>query len=412
MLMADRPIERQATSIPPRKVTMLGTFGVRPKGTLRARALAMARVMRARGWESNLITTPWDNPEDSGQHWYEAGIQIVNTRFAHPALWPLASGEMIYRTRASKPDIVHLFKPKGFGDLAARGLRRFVPVVVDMDDWEGDGGWNDSGLYSPLQARIFDWQERTWPAQAAAVTVASRELFARALSLGASEDRVFYVPNGLSAERIALLDPARASGRDVPASITAASGPKILLYTRFVEFSPASLAPLLMKLRSHFPTIRLVIAGASIDGSAEKTLRYVAQELGLEQQIIQLGWVETDLLPALSHHCELAIHPFDDNTINRSKCSVKLLELMASGIPVIASRVGENAAFIEHERSGFLVEPGDTDALAGSVVRLLRHREALVAVRQAARERVQRNYRWEDLVAAVEHAYQRACEQR
>ena len=73
---------------------MLGTFGLRPKATLRARALAMAQALSSRH-KFTLITAPWDSPEDAGKHWDELGAHVVNTRWAQPARFPLAVTEMI-----------------------------------------------------------------------------------------------------------------------------------------------------------------------------------------------------------------------------------------------------------------------------------------------------------------------------
>lgn len=47
-----------------------------------------------------------------------------------------------------------------------------------------------------------------------------------------------------------------------------------------------------------------------------------------------------------------------------------LLEAMAEGRPVIATDVGDAAALVEHGRSGWLVGPGDVDALAGAMQEL------------------------------------------
>ncbi len=89
--------------------------------------------------------------------------------------------------RDARPDVVHLFKPKGYAGLVMP-LLRGIPVVLDTDDWEGAGGWNDRGLYSPMQRRLFAWQERSLPHRAAHVTVASRTLETQQWGLGVPPD--------------------------------------------------------------------------------------------------------------------------------------------------------------------------------------------------------------------------------
>lgn len=380
---------------------MLGTFGMRPKATMGSRALGMARVLRDHGWYAAIVTVPWDHPSDAGRCWDEGGIEIRNTRTTNPLLWPLAVAEIVRHARTFRPDLIHVFKPKGFGDLAARWLGREYPILVDMDDWEGNGGWNDSGLYSLPQRRIFDWQERTLPGQAGAVTIASQALRSRALEIGTNPRRIFYVPNALTRERFDSL--ARSSFNQ--------DSQTILLYTRFVEFDPAIVAEILTMVRRSVPEARLLIAGGSTDGAAEARLKIEAERLGIAQAIEWAGWIEPAELPLLAARCRLAIHPFADTLLNRAKCSVKLLELMACGLPIVTSSVGENASFIEDGRSGVLVNPNDTGAIAADAVDLLGNASRAQAIGHAARERVEQYFLWHrrstTLLAAYDYALAR-----
>ena len=80
---------------------------------------------------------------------------------------------------------MHVFKPKGPSGLVGDGVvgdawkattqRARRPLVIDSDDWEGPGGWNDDPRvgYTPLQKRFFAWQERTGLSHADAWTVTS-----------------------------------------------------------------------------------------------------------------------------------------------------------------------------------------------------------------------------------------------
>ncbi len=394
-----------------RSVLILGTFGLRPKATLRSRALALARTLSPRiGFR--LVTTPWDNPPDAGRRWNESGIDIVNTRAVRPALFPLAVREMTVEFERSQPDIVHLFKPKGFGDLAARRLRSRVPLVVDMDDWEGNGGWNEIGGYSRLQRAVFDWQERTWPRMADAVTVASRVLEQRALSLGADNEAVFYVPNGLTRAHFDDLTAPGAGGEAERRRRSIDSDKVVMLYTRFVEFDPRLLVELIATVKRDVPSATLVVAGASADGRPEHVLRTEARAAGIEDAVRLLGWVEPAELPSILAMADVAIHPFEDTIVNRAKCSVKLLELMAAGLPVVTNRVGENAQMIEHEQSGMLVPAGDVPAISAEVASLLQHPDRARAIGSTAKKRVESEFLWEILAPRVEAAYQAALDRR
>jgi glycosyltransferase involved in cell wall biosynthesis len=276
-----------------------------------------------------------------------------------------------------------------------------------MDDWEGDGGWNEIGGYSRLQRRIFDWQERTWPRRAAALTVASRALEQRALDLGADRQHVHYVPNGLTRARFSQLARSERGLR-----VAANRPPAILLYTRFIEFEPEFIVRVLVDVRHALPDAILRIVGASADGRAEIELRDAAHNAGVADAIDVRGWVGQEEIPELAAACDLAIHPFDDNLVNRAKCSVKLLELMATALPIVTTAVGENASFIEDGISGRLTPPGDPAAMANAVVELLRHPTHAELLGHAAQERVNAHYLWELLAPRVAAAYRQALDER
>ena len=183
---------------------MLAPFGIRPKGTLSARMLPLAQALTRRGHCVSIIAPPVQNPQDAGHRDIYAGVPVTHTPLP---TWPGPAGvaqqvqSLLRAALAERPDVLHLFKPKGYSGLAAlllRLVRPNLPLVVDTDDWEGWGGWNDLLPY-PLPAKmLFAWQERDLPRRAAAVTVASRTLQAQVWGFGVPRERVFYVPNGVA----------------------------------------------------------------------------------------------------------------------------------------------------------------------------------------------------------------------
>jgi glycosyltransferase involved in cell wall biosynthesis len=104
----------------------------------------------------------------------------------------------------------------------------------------------------------------------------------------------------------------------------------------------------------------------------------------------------------------------DDTLINRARCSVKLLELMAAGLPIVAGRVGQVAEYLDDGRSGLLVPPGDPAALAQAALRLLNDDDGALRERlgKAARERAIRDFSWDRLVGEAERAYAVALEEQ
>ncbi len=407
------------------RVAMIGPFGLRPKGTMVARALPLAQALAARGHAVTLILPPWSWPQEAGRTWEEGGVLIQNV--ALPPRLPLVghvllTARLVHRALAWQPDVIHCFKPKAYAGLAAwviywlqRLGRAHVRLVVDSDDWEGRGGWNEVERYSWAQKRFFAWQERWGLTHCDAVTVASRALQTLAWSLGVPPDRLFYVPNGFSeSSDRGLLKPdfsspqasnPQASGQQIRGEFGLGDRPVLLLYTRFVEFRPERPIQVLKRVVSAVPAARLLVVGQGLHGE-EAHLLAAAQAEGVQDHVVYAGWLTGEALAGAFAAADLALYPYDDTLLNRTKCSAKLIDLMAAGVPVIADAVGQNVEYLVSGQSGILVPPGDIQAMAAAAVDLLCAPPAVrLALGQAAAQRVRRVFAWERLVLEVERAY-------
>jgi len=120
--------------------------------------------------------------------------------------------------------------------------------------------------------------------------------------------------------------------------------------------------------------------------------------------VIYAGWVEYKDLADYFAASDVAIYPYDDTLINRTKCSAKLIELLAAGLPVVADRVGQNREYIKDGVSGILVA-NRMDSYADAVVRLLSDAELRSRLGAAAQRSVRSDYNWGRLAAVAERAY-------
>jgi glycosyltransferase involved in cell wall biosynthesis len=392
------------------RITMLAPFGIRPKGTLSARMLPLAQALTRRGHCISIIAPPVQNPQDAGRRDIYAGVSVTHT----PLLTlPGAAGvaqqvrSLLSAALAECPDVLHLFKPKGYSGLAAllaRVIRPNLPLVVDTDDWEGWGGWNDLLPYPRSAKALFAWQERDLPCRANAVTVASRTLQAQVWGFGVPPERVVYLSNGV--EKLGIGD-WRLGSRHSQSLVPNSASPTMLLYTRFWEFDVRDLIAALVPIVAGCPGVRLLVIGRGERGEEHDLLR-LAERAGLAPAIDYRGWVEPHAIPALLASADLALVPMDDTLINRARSSAKLLELMAASLPIVAGRVGQVAEYIEDNHCGLLVTPGDPAALARAALALLAEPALRERLGQAARARVAQHYTWDRLAPAAERAYKLA----
>jgi serpin B len=83
------------------------------------------------------------------------------------------------------------------------------------------------------------------------------------------------------------------------------------------------------------------------------------------------------------------------------------LEAMSCGVPVVGSRIGGLPEVIEHEKTGFLCDPNDVDCMKAIVLGLLTNEPLRKQIGQAARERAERLFNRDRIVAQYVDAYQR-----
>jgi glycosyltransferase involved in cell wall biosynthesis len=314
---------------------------------------------------------------------------------------------------AYKPDIIHIFKPKAYSGLAALllALRRHR-FVLDTDDWEGPGGWNDRNPYSPLQKRLFAWQEGDLPRRAAAVTVASRTLQSQIWGFGVAPEQVCYLPNGVSrAKYVNWSGPeAEEAAKEWREKLGLVGKTVLLAYTRFAEFEPQRLLRLLKATlerltEAEAEQVRVLVVGGGFFGE-EKRLKEMARPYGLSDKLVVTGRASWEDLPGLLRAGDLALYPFDDNLINRARCSVKFLELLIAERPVVTEAVGELSEYLHEGIGGHIVPPGDEAAFAAATVNLIRmNPEARCEMGKQGAARLWQEYDWKKLVERVEDLY-------
>ncbi|MEA3307919.1 MAG: glycosyltransferase family 4 protein [Chloroflexota bacterium] len=390
------------------KIVMLGPFGLRPRGTMSVRALPLARALVKRGHVVTMLLPPWQNPEDAGRSWVDAGVRIENLSLPArvPGWFHLRLATALARRACElQPDLVYAFKPKAYAGLAHWLLAHFstLPVIVDTDDWEGPGGWNDLNPYPRLLKWFFVWQERWGLRRAAAVTVASRALQTLTWAQGVAPERVHYLPNGVIARPAASASAYETSPR-----------PTLLLYTRFFEYKVTRLWRIVVRVKAARPDMRLWVVGKGFFAE-EQLLLQLAREAGWRvtektppapmDDLIYAGLAPAAALPAHFAQADVALYPFDDTLINRTKCPVKLLDLLAAGIPVVAEAVGEIPQMICAEETGILVPPGDDEAFTAALLALLDDEPRCLALGARAAADVRARFSWDQLAARVESVF-------
>lgn len=153
-------------------------------------------------------------------------------------------------------------------------------------------------------------------------------------------------------------------------------------------------------LAGRFPDVRFLVVG---DGESKKELEEHACRLGLGQRIVFTGF-RSDVPDLLSETAISVLPSLSEGASNT------LLESMAAGIPVIATRVGGNPEVVEDGVSGLLVPPRDSAAIAAATARLLEDEDLALRLGRAGMRRVSELFSIDGSVHETERLYQRLVE--
>jgi len=143
------------------------------------------------------------------------------------------------------------------------------------------------------------------------------------------------------------------------------------------------------------PRARFLLVGL---GPLAESLAAEARRLGLNGQVVFTGF-RPDAV-ALMGAADLVVLPSVHEGL-----PLTLLEAMALGRPVVASRVGGVPEVVRSGETGVLVEPMDVDALASQILTLLGDATLRERLGEGARQQVRRRYGMAQMVAAVEDVY-------
>ena len=270
----------------------------------------------------------------------------------------------LYRMmRTFRPHIVHTHTAKAgmLGRLAARVAG--VPIVVHTFH-----GHVLRGYFGPLTTAFYRAMERGLGASSDVLVAVSDAVKRDLVGLGVAPDaKIRVIPLGLDLEPLAGALP-RGSLRGeagVPGDV-----PLIGIVGRLAPIKDlGTFLRAAAAVRAAVPAARFAVVG---DGEERGPLEAERARLGLEGCVFFHGW-RRDMA---------AVYGDLDVVVNCSRnegTPVALIEALAAGRPVVATRVGGTPDLLGDGRRGALVPPGDAAALAAGIVDALRGSEPLLA---------------------------------
>lgn len=364
----------QTTKAKPRRVLM--TTSVFPRWTgddTPPFVLRQAEAVADAGWEVTVLAPhchgaawnePWGKvkvirfPYVWPHRWqglfYEGGM-LVQLRNHPQRKWqlPLMMLAQIHATRklcdTKQYDLVHSHSllPQGLTAL----YNGCLPVVATS---HGNDvfGLKEGGLYGKLKRRVVSGVD--------ALTANSSATESALIRLGAPPERIHRVPASPNVGKPSADGVARLRSHY-------AGAPLILFSGRLIEEKGvADLISAFAKLADDAG--RLVIIG---EGADRSKFEAQAAQLGVAQRIEFAGWRSREELANYMAVADMFVGPSKPLNGWVEAQGLVFAEAMAAGLPVVATRCGGIPDMIIDGETGLLVEPGDVDALASAMTRIL-----------------------------------------
>ena len=209
----------------------------------------------------------------------------------------------------------------------------------------------------------------------------------------AGQTPIVMIPNGVDTERFAPIE--AASGQ----------GPVRLLFVgRVVRQKGLDVLLDALALLPQTACFELTIAG---DGPLRAEMVDRAARLGLAGQVRFAGWVGREDMPDLLGHADAFVFPSRDEGMPNA-----VLEAMAAGLPVAATRIAGNEELVVDGETGFLVPSEAPAALAAVLTRLIGDRTLCRRLGAAGREKAVREYSWRTVAERYSALCREACSLR
>lgn len=375
----------------------------------------IAQGIAARGHEVHVVAPwhpKWDRPKiDRGVHFHlfrYAPIASLNTfgyaegmradvrlRASAMAVAPLAVVAGWFKAlrvaQKKRATIMHAHWVIPGGVIGAAAARS-IPLMISL---------HGSDVFVAERYAAARLAARAAFGRACWVTACSEDLRTRAVALGATE-RSSVIPYGVDSDRFSP-DPAlRERGRHMLG--LADNAPLVVAVGRLVKKKGFEyLIDAAAVLRTQHPSLCVAIAG---DGDLEGALRAQARAVGAADTIRFLGAVAHHDVPALLAAADVAVAPsVHDDSGNVDGLPNTVMEIMASGTPLVATRAGGIGSIATDGTTARLVAERDARGLADAIGNLLRERITAKAIGRQARDLVCREHSWARVAADFEAAY-------
>jgi len=313
------------------------------------------------------------------------GIEIERFLLTGPLIIP----RLLQLILTEKIDLVHVHWSKWRTGLLTVLIAKMIgrPVILGL---AGDD------IYTPADPeRKPGFIYMSIIEMADLLVTTSKDLKNRAFEKGFPRNAV-AIPQGIDTERFS----PKVSGVAIRERLGWHDDPVVMAAARFIERKGVEyLIDAFANVLRSIPNAKLMIAG---EGPERGRLEAKVRTLDHSENVAFLGVIPYRDVPAYYAACDVFVHIPTYEAMPHV-----IYEAMATGKPVVASKVGGIIEVIEDGRDGLLVEPKNPTAAAEAIVNLIRNHKLAKRIGRAALEKIRRRYTWDIIASRYLELYRR-----
>ena len=361
-------------------------------GGVAAHVVELGKALTLNGHEVHVVTLPLGEERDRSSELHGMAVHRPLIPKGKP-LYSWLTRAWLSRFLAKTPlDVMHVH---GLRPLeATSGLT--MPVVFTN---------HTSGFLKRIQKGAFE-RARLGKrlAHVSHVVAPSDELVEATKSVGYAGP-VHFIPNGVDTGRFQPRDIQSESDSEVARSAVQNRSDwtrsddevVVLLARRLVEKNGVTVFAEAVTQLKHRDRVRIGFAG---DGAERSRVERILREGNMLGRSVFLGNVPNPAMPGIYRAADMSVLPsFMEAT------SITGLESMATGLPLIGTRVGGIPALIKDGQSGLLVSPGEPGEIAAAIDRLVSDETLRTAMGAAGRQSAVADFSWAGIAERTAEVY-------
>jgi glycosyltransferase involved in cell wall biosynthesis len=295
---------------------------------------------------------------------------------AAPKLQTIAQLCAIIREFQPQIFVAHGFSEHIWGRLAA--WRAKVPIIIQVE--------HNNEKYSPLRR----WQSQFLLTNTAKVVCVSEGVKKHLEKLGFKSDKIGVIYNGIATDDFASLQNTVYAGREA----------NVVMVARFArQKDHATLIRAAKILKNENSPAQVLLIGGGKQKYQEQNIA-LSRKLGLVETVRFLNRKTREEIQQLLGRNKIFVL-----STHHEGLPLALIEAMAAGCVVIASKVDGVSELIEHGKSGFLVPPQDPGALAQTIKMVLNDEKIAAEVAAAGREKAIKDFNMTKMVDQYEQLF-------